>query len=156
MIPRVFKLTMAVRSKASTAEKKVKKRKRHIGVDIEGHLMDVIVTPANVHDTNAGVALLDNLKLKCPSIQAFSGDSAYQGDSSLFAEILLETPIQITHKAKEGFTVLTKRWIVERTFSWLGHDRRLAKNYEIQPRHSENMVRISMVRRTLRRVMKNS
>ncbi len=90
--------------------------------------------------------------MKNPSIKAFSGDSAYGGHTSIFAEIMLETPIHITRKAKEGFIVLTKRWIVERTFAWLGHDRRLSKDYEINPRHSENMVRLSMIRKTLRRM----
>ena len=146
---------MEDRSKASTAEKKVKGRKRHIGVDTEGHLYEVIVTSANVHDTNAAVELLDELKMNNPKIHAFSGDSAYRGNASLYAEILLDTPIQISYKAKDGFTVLSKRWIVERTFAWIMHDRRLSKDYEILPRHSENMVRISMIRRTLRRVAQN-
>lgn len=137
------------------AEKKVKGRKRHIGVDSDGHLYEVIVTPANVHDTNAAVELLDELKMNNPTIQAFSGDSAYRGNASLYAEILLDTPIQISYKAEDGFTVLSKRWIVERTFAWMGNDRRLSKDYEILPRHSENMVRISMLRRTLRHLMHN-
>lgn len=126
--------------------KKVKGRKRHIGVDFEGRSLWVDVTAANVHDTNAGVYLLDGLKIKHHSIQRFCAVGGYQGDARWYSKILLKTPVEIPKKAKYGFAVLPKRWIVERTFAWLSNFRRLSKDYEINPRYSENMVRLSMLR----------
>jgi len=75
---------------ASMAEKKVKGRKRHIAVDSQGHLLDVLVTRANRHDTNVGLYVMDGVKNKYPAVQAFSAEAAYRGNSSWYAEILLE------------------------------------------------------------------
>ena len=57
--------------------------------------------------------------------------------------------MDISEKIKDTFAVLPMRWVVERTFAWLGHYRRLSKDYEILTRSAENMVRIAMLRLTV-------
>ena len=136
---------------ATTVEKKIKGRKRHIGVDIEGHLLHVEVSPANIHDTKVGGFVIEAALEKYPTIQAASGDAGYRGTTVDYSEIILDTPVHISTQIQDQFAILPKRWIVERTFAWINNDRRLSKDYEVKPNHSENMVRISMVKRTLRR-----
>ena len=55
----------------------------------------------------------------------------------------------MTGKPAQGFEVLPKRWIVERTFAWLGHFRRLAKDFEIRTEVAENMIHIAMLKITV-------
>ncbi|MCP4055227.1 MAG: transposase [Mesoflavibacter sp.] len=64
--------------------KKVKGRKRHIATDTLGNLLFVKVHAANIHDTKAGCDVFDNVSLKYPSIEAFSGDAGYRGTSENF------------------------------------------------------------------------
>lgn len=138
------------------AEKKVKGRKRHIGVDIEGHLLHVEVTAANQHDTRIGKYVIESMKMKYPTIRAVSADAGYRGDTVDYSETLLEIPVHISTKIKDQFAILPKRWIVERTLAWMNNDRRLSKDYEVKTTHSENMIRISMFKRTLKRLRLNS
>jgi len=130
-------------------EKKVKGRKRHIGVDTQGHLLHIQVTRANRHDGNVGIEVFEALVEKYETLQRFSADQGYQGMASDYAEILLKRPVDIPKHRQGQFEVLPKRWVVERNFAWMLHSRRLSKDYEILPRHSENMVRIDSLRRVL-------
>ena len=66
-----------------------------------------------------------------------------------FVEETLELKLHISKKIKDTFAVLPMRWVVERTFAWLGNYRRLSKDYEIPNRTAENMVRIAMLRITV-------
>lgn len=129
--------------------KKIKGRKRHIIVDILGNLLMVIVHAANAHDTKGGCAVLDRAKDKYPSIQGFSGDQGYCKTAENFSKQILKVPLHISQKIKDTFAILPKRWVVERTFSWLNHYRRLSKDVEILPATAENMVRIAMIKITL-------
>ena len=129
--------------------KKVKGHKRHILVDIMGNLLHVEVHAANISDTKAAGNLLARAVEKYPSIKAFSGDAGYCGTAVLFAEETLGLPLHISRKIKDGWAVLPKRWVVERTFSWLNNFRRLSKDYEILTATSENMIRIAMIKLTL-------
>ena len=84
-----------------------------------------------------------------PSLKAFSGDAGYRGTAVDYAKSELNMTLYISEKIKGEFAVLPKRWVVERTFSWLGKFRRLAKDYEILTASAENMVRIAMLKITL-------
>jgi len=126
--------------------KKVKGRKRHIVVDTLGNLIHVIVHTANVSDTKAGCPVLAQAKEKWATIDAFSGDVGYGGTAVEFVENTLKLKLHISTKIKDSFAVLPIRWIVERTFGWLGNYRRLSKDYEILTLMAENMVRIFMMR----------
>lgn len=129
--------------------KKVKGHKRHILVDVMGNLLHVQVHAANVSDTKAAGNVLARALEKYPTIEAFCGDAGYCGTAVLFAQESLGLPLHISRKIKDGWAVLPKRWVVERTFSWLNNFRRLSKDFEILTATAENMIRIAMIKITL-------
>ena len=123
--------------------------KRHIVVDILGNLLCVMVHAANLSDTKSACEVLYRAVDKWSSLKAFSGDAGYRGTAVDFASEELGRPLHISEKIEGKWAVLPKRWVVERTFSWLGGFRRLSKDFEILPATSENMVRIAMLKITL-------
>jgi putative transposase len=133
-----------------TEEKKTKGRKRHIAVDILGDLLHVKVHAANIHDTKAGCSIFEITSEKYPSIKAFSADAGYRGTSVDYVQDFLKKFIDISKKIKDEFAILPKRWIVERTFSWINNFRRASKDFEILTLTAENVVRIAMIRVTLK------
>lgn len=106
-----------------------------------------------MHDTKSGGDVLKAAAEKYPTIEAFSGDAGYRGTAVDFVESVLKLKLHISQRIKDTFAVLPKRWIVERTFAWLGGYRRLSKDYEILTRSAENMVRIAMIQITLSKCM---
>jgi putative transposase len=126
-------------------EKKVKGRKRHIVVDTKGHLLHVKVHAANIHDTKAGCDVFERAKEKFPTLKGFSADAGYQGTSVDHVEKNMLLLIEISKKIKDGWAVLAKRWIVERTFAWINNFRRMAKDFEILTCSAENFIRIAMI-----------
>lgn len=129
--------------------KKVKGHKRHIVVDILGNLLHVKVHAANVSDTKSACTVLEGVIDKYPSLKAFSGDAGYRGTAVDFVVNGLGLVLHISEKIEGKWAVLPKRWVVERTFSWLGNFRRLSKDFEILPATAENMIRIAMMKITL-------
>ncbi len=129
--------------------KLVKGRKRHIVVDVLGNLLHVVVHAANRSDTKAAGSILSRATEKYPNLQAFLGDAGYRGTAVEYVENELKLTLHIVEKLGTGFTVLPKRWIVERTFAWLGGFRRLSKDVEILTATAENMIRIAMLKLTL-------
>lgn len=132
-------------------EKKVKGRKRHIAVDILGDLLHVKVHAANIHDTKSGCNIFKETSEKYPSILAFSADEGYRGTSVDYVQDTLNLMIDISKKIKDTFAVLPKRWVVERTFAWINNFRRATKDFEILTSSAENIVRIAMIRVTLKK-----
>jgi putative transposase len=137
------------------AGKKIPGRKRHIIVDTLGMILAVIVHGADQQD-NVGACLpLYSLWEKFQRIKVIFADSAY-GRSGLpeFVKSTLGFTIQTVLRpfGAKGFFVLPKRWIVERTFAWLGRCRRHSKDYETNPITSEAMIHISMIHLMLRRL----
>jgi putative transposase len=139
--------------------KKVKGRKRHIAVDTLGLLVAVVVTAANVSDGRGACALLDQMKPeKFPRLQGGCGDGRYN-DKRLIAcmqQRHLTLEVKTRPPGTKGFVLLRKRWIVERTFAWLGFNRRLSKDYERNVQSSEARVRIAAVGMMLRRLTKKA
>lgn len=86
---------------------------------------------------------------KYPRIKAFSADAGYRGTAYDFVQNMLHKTCHILRKIKDTFAVLPIRWIVERTFTWLGSARRLAKDSEILMATAENFIRIATVNITL-------
>lgn len=127
----------------------MKGRKRHIVVDILGHLLHVQVQAANCHDTVGAGEVLRRAAEKHPSLEAFSGDAGYRGTAVRFVDEQLGLALHIAERIVDGFAVLPKRWVVERTFSWLGGFRRLSKDFEILTATAENMIRLAMLKITL-------
>ena len=127
----------------------MKGHKRHIVVDILGHLLHVEVHAANLSDTVRGCEVMRWAAEKHPGIEAFSGDAGYRGTAVQFVDEKLGLVLHISQRIVDGFAVLPKRWIVERTFAWFGSFRRLSKDFETLTGTTENIIRIAMLRATL-------
>ena len=118
------------------AGKKVKGRKRQLAVDVEGSPLAIQIHEASVQDRDSAPPLILELLAKSPTVKKLFADGGYAGPKlagrlnpkspslKLGLSDLLE--IVVKPKGKQGFTVLSRRWVVERTFAWLGRCRRLA------------------------------
>lgn len=133
-------------------EKKIKGRKRHIVTDINGRLLHIKVHAANVHDTKGACDVMNHVVKKFPTIKGFSADAGYNGTAFEYVQKTLKLIMEISQKIKDGWAILAKRWVVERTFAWIGNFRRLAKDYEIHMHYQENFVRIAMIKVMLDRL----
>ncbi len=122
------------------AGKKVVGRKRHILVDTLGNLLSVVVHPADLQDRDGAVLLLartsDTLRTRLRCIWA---DGGYRGRLSLYCGQVCRAVLCIVLPPPDAstFILLPRRWVVERTFAWFGHFRRLSKDFERCPRSSE-------------------
>src|SRR5437764_429110 len=136
--------------------KKVKGRKRHIWVDSLGLLLAVLVTAANVRDGRAACELLHRrLCDDLPRLRVVYADSQYRAEC-LGQDVFDFAPFRLHVVSRpadqEGWVKLPQRWVVERTFAWLGRARRLSKDYERVPASSEAMVQVRMIHLMLRRL----
>jgi putative transposase len=135
------------------AHKNVKGRKRHLLVDTLGLPLSIYVTPADIQDRAGARLLLAGLKPLVPRLEKIWADGAYSGkELARWCEEQGGWEIEVVERDKEvrGFDVLPKRWIVERTFGWLGRNRRLAKDYERKVQTSETLIEVAMIRLMLR------
>jgi putative transposase len=130
-------------------QEKVKGHKRQIVVDIPGNLRYVRVHAANLSNTQSACEVLEGTARKFPSLKAFSGDEGYRGTAVDFTSSKPGMTLHISEKIEGQWAVLPKRGVVERTFTWLDHFRRLSKDFEILPATAENMIRIAMLKLTL-------
>jgi len=115
------------------AGKKIKGRKRHIMTDTTGLLIEIIVHSAGIQDRDGAVDVFKALKKSHPQVTHFFADGGYAGPKlkNALKKIGNWTREIIKRSDKaEGFEILPRRWVVERTFAWLGRNRRLAKDFE--------------------------
>jgi putative transposase len=136
------------------AGKKVKGRKRHVVVDTMGNLLTVEVHSASLQDRNAGEAVIAKAKTKFGQLKVVYADGGYSGSLEEKVKQNLKIDLKIVKKIKDGFHVLPKRWIVERSLAWMNNDRRNSKDYEYSPLSSETLVQLSMIRVGLNRIFK--
>ena len=140
------------------AAKNVSGRKRHVLVDTLGLVLLVVVTAANAQDRAAARILLTMLATRFRRLRVVWADGAYAGGVlQQWARRLRpwgKVRLEIVRKPKGqcGFAVLPWRWIVERTFAWLGRWRRLKADYECLPETTEALIHIAMIRLMLRRL----
>jgi putative transposase len=107
------------------AGKKIKGRKRHIAVDTEGLLLAVVIHSAGIQDRVGARALLLQLAALFCTIRTIFADSAYTGTLVEWVRALFGWTLTIVKRTEaHRFVVLPKRWVVERTFAWLGWSRR--------------------------------
>ncbi|MER5728979.1 transposase [Streptomyces sp. NPDC002138] len=134
--------------------KKVNGRKRHIVVDTLGLLLAVAVTAASVTDRDAGQILLARLRERHWRITLVWADGGYTGQLVDFTGNMLRIALTVVKRSDDttGFVVLPKRWLLERTFAWLMHSRRLARYYETRTDSAEAMIRWSMSMVMIRRL----
>ena len=115
----------------------------------------LVVTPADVQDRDMIAPMMRVVRRACSTIARCIADGGYQGAATA-AEVmkLAGIPLEIVKRsdAAKGFVVLPKRWIVERTFGWLGRCRRLAKDFENHMRSHAAFVILAMIRLMLRRI----
>lgn len=137
------------------AAKKVTGRKRHILVDTEGNLLVVVVHPAHLQDREGAKLLFARLspmlRLRLALVWA---DRAYQGllETWVFQQCAILLHIVAPPKGQRGFAILPRRWVVERSFAWLGRSRRLSKDYEHSTVHSEAMIYLASIHRLLNKL----
>lgn len=138
--------------------KKITGRKRNIAVDSLGLLLAVVVTAASVDDAAAAPAVFEQLKpADQPRLEVVWADSKYHNynlNRWLDRQRSVTWRLDIVRRPKgaKGFVLLPRRWVVERTFSWLGRWRRMSRDYEHKTESSEAMIRVASIGRMLRRL----
>lgn len=162
--------------------KKVRGRKRQLLVDTEGFVLKARVHSAKVPDQDGLRLLLESARSHLPRLSQLWLDAGYQGRGKDWAENVLGLSVEVVHRtpkptpekiariwaeewAKEGekidwqrllprrgFEVLPRRWVVERTFAWLCHNRRMSKDYERLCATGEAFVYVAMTRLMVRRL----
>lgn len=123
-------------------------RKRHLVVDTLGLALKLNVHAADVADRDGAVLVLDGLADERPRLAQLWTDAGYRGqalrrwlDQQPWTVTTVQRPSrwqwvapgEVPPPQPAGFTVLPRRWVVERTFAWLGRNRRLSKDYEVLP-----------------------
>jgi putative transposase len=138
------------------AGKRISGRKRHILVDTLGLLLLVVVHGANVQDRVGARELLEPLRHRFTRLRLIWADGGYTGRLipwlyQLRARNRLTLEI-VKRREARSFSVLPRRWVVERTFAWLGFQRRFSKDYEALAQTSQTMIYIAMIRLMLTRL----
>lgn len=146
--------TVGATTRGYDAGKKTNGRKRHIVTDTLGLLVVVLVTSAALQDRDGGRLVLERAKMKMPSVALVWADGGYAGKLLTFAHHRFRILVEIIKRTdkRPTFEVLPRRWVVERTFSWINRSRRLSKDYERLPDHAEAMVKWSMIGLMTRRL----
>jgi transposase len=135
------------------AGKKIKGRKRHIVTDTLGLLVGLMVHGADIQDRDGAPAVLKSIRHRFPWLRHIFADGGYAGPKLRGALAKIGTwTMQIISDAAKGFEVLPRRWVVERTFAWLGRCRRLAKDWERTIASAEAWILIAHIRIVTRRL----
>ena len=133
--------------------KKTKGRKRHIVTDTDGNLLALVTHTADIQDRDGAPGVIAQACESYPGLIHIFADGGYSGDK--LKDVLKEADgptIQVVKRPPgvTGFVVIARRWVVERTFSWLGRCRRLAKDWETSIASSEAWTLIAAIRRSAR------
>lgn len=138
------------------AGKRIKGRKRHATVDVEGFPIVIAVHEASVQDRDGAPEVILGMLEKAPQVTKLWADGGYAGPKleEALKDRGLGSIIEIVQKPKEtrGFTVLYRRWVVERTFAWMSRCRRLAKDFERTLASSLAWAQLAACRFLMRRV----
>lgn len=129
-------------------------RKRHVLVDTLGLLLSTVVHAANIQDRDGAKLVLEKAQGKFPRLQLIWADGGYAGKLIEWVQQTCGWLLEIVKRSDDmqGFVVLPRRWIVERTFGWLGRCRRLSKDYEEQTESSEAMIQLAMIQLMVKRL----
>lgn len=129
-------------------------RKRHVLVDTLGLLLCAVVHAADIQDRDGAKLVLEKAQGKFLRLQLIWADGGYAGKLVEWVKQTCGWLLEIVKRNDDmrGFVVLPRRWIVERTFGWLGRCRRLSKDYEEQTESSEAMIQLAMIHLMLKRL----
>jgi putative transposase len=122
-------------------------RKRHLVVDTLGLILMVVVHAADVQDRDGAKLVFRKLRGLYPRLKRIWADGGYAGKLIDWTKRVGRWTLEIVKRSDKvaGFAVLPKRWIVERTFGWIGRYRRMSKDYEMLIPSSEAMILIVMI-----------
>jgi len=134
--------------------KKVNGRKRHIITDVLGLIIAVVVHSAGIQDRDGAKPLLASVCDRITRLKLILADGIYNGDIAEWLKKHFSVVLEVVQRPEgsKGFTLLPRRWVVERTFAWLNRHRRLSKDYEYLTDTSEAMIKIAMIGLMLRRL----
>lgn len=145
--------TVGADTRGFDAGKKTPGRKRHVSVDCLGLLLVVLVTAASGQDRDGARPGLSCLRDLFERIALVWADGGYAGQLVDWAQDKLRITLEIVKRSDAaGFVVLPRRWVVERTLSWLFRRRRLVRDYQRLPGHHEAMVKWAMIQLMARRL----
>jgi putative transposase len=124
-------------------------------VDTQGLLLGVVVHAADIQDADGLGDLLKRIKPLYCWLRTVFADGIHNRVSALLACFLFGLTLLIVRRpaGSSGFTVIPRRWVVERSLGWLGRWRRLSRDYEELPEVSEAMVTLAMIRLMLHRLV---
>ena len=144
----------AARQRGFDAAKKLVGRKRHIAVDTDGRLLLVNLTTADISDSAGARAVLDAIRKRWPWVKHMFADGAYDRAQLMDKAAFLDFVIAVVRRIEgtQGFHVLPRRWVVERTFAWMMRWRRLVRDYEQRLDVSEAMIHVALGSLLLRRI----
>ena len=123
-------------------------------MDTAGLILLVMVHTANIQDRDGALSVLARAYDKFPGLKLIWADGGYSGKLVQLALALFSWTLEIVKRSDiaRGFVLLPRRWVVERTFAWLGRYRRLSKDYEQLTESSETMIYIAMIQLMLHRL----
>jgi len=140
-------------SKGFDAGKKIKGIKRHIIVDTMGLVLAVVIQSASIQDRDGSKEVIERLTLKYKGVVKIFADGGYRGKLIAWAKEQFNIDLEIVKRNEQHlFKILPKRWIVERTFSWIDTNRRNSKFYERLDNTGVAMVHLSAIRLMLNRL----
>ncbi|MGF1544791.1 MAG: IS5 family transposase [Parvularculaceae bacterium] len=137
------------------AGKNIKRCKRHIVTDTWGHLLAGLLHAADIQDRDGVVSVITDMCASHPGVVCLFADGGYAGDKLEIEMLKTDDPgIEIVRQPDDakGFVVIARRWVVERSFAWLGRCRRLTKDWEKTIASSEAWMFIASIRITSRKI----
>ena len=136
------------------AGKKVKGTKRHLLVDTRALMSCVVVHAANLQDRDGAKLVFARARQKCLGVQLVWADGGYAGKLVAWLRAFWGWVLEIVKRSDgaKGWQLLPRRWVVERTISWLNGYRRLSKDYEYWPQTSEAMMQVALIHLMLHRL----
>ena len=144
--------------KGYDAGKKIKGRKRHILVDTLGLVLTAVVHSASIQDRDGAKLVFEKARGFLPRLSLIWADGGYAGQLVHWLDLFCSWTLDIVRRPKgtKGFVLIKKRWVVERTFAWLGNYRRLSKDYEYFTDNSEAMIYIAMTHLMVKRIARRN
>ena len=136
------------------AGKKTKGVKRNAIVDTEGHLLAIEVIAAHTQDRDCAADLIKKALCRYPRLRKLFADGGYAGPKLASALAGQPVEIEIVKRTDKhgGFKVIRRRWVIERTFSWLRRNRRLMAHYEAVARVAVAFAKLAMISLMLKRL----